>query len=637
MKPLVTLLTTLLLAAPAAHLRAGSDLSASQDPVSAPPAALFGDGTHDDTRAIQALLDTRVSNVYLPPPKRHYVLSKTLRMHSHQSLTLDRFTLIRLADKSDCAMITNDDHARGNENIAISGGVWDMNNLGQSPNPLVTGKLKGTDPYDPAVWPRLVTMFLNNIQGLTLRSLTMKAPTVNSITGGNLSDFLIEDITIDHKSGNPMNHTFDCININGNSRRGIFRNIRALSAFDDVISLMPQMWPCGHFADGPIEDILIDGVFLKKSLMGVRLYSAGEKSVLRRIRVTNVFGTCYQYAVGITNGGRGIIDGISIENIYCSKIPWEPANGKAFHTYMPMIRIQAGLRVGSVELRNLHRDEANLAIPEIEVEAGAVVDSLVIDHARLRNNTNRPLTFLVNDGEIKSLTLRDVQLKSGSGGAILVNRGTIGTYDITQVQSEGGWPNPQYLGAALPPELTGAPNQGIFDYPAPYGNYEWTDARVVPDDGSGTGMALAFAAGGTPLRAEVRRYVLEDSEALELLQNRKKTNFEMYPRIIASREVLRGSVTAALEAGETYAWRRLGEYQIDPPIERFAIAFGDPGSVTNERGAPVVFSIKDHARLNYPLRLTRGRYEVWVLLRRHKDESSNSTVRLARIVLRKMP
>lgn len=596
---------------------------------SAGAAPLCGDGVQDDTQAIQALLDTRTSNVYLPPPKRHYVLSKTLRIHSNQSLALDRYTLIRLADKSDCAMITNDDHGKGNENIAITGGVWDMNNMGQPPNPLVTGTLKGTDRYDPNVWNRLVTMFLNNIQGLTLRYLTMKAPVVNSITGGNLSDFLIEDITIDHKAGNPMNHTFDCININGNSRRGIFRNIRALSAFDDVVSLMPQMWPCGHFADGPIEDILIDGVFLKKSLMGVRLYSAGENSILRRIHVTNVFGTCYQYAVGITNGGRGIIDGISIENIYCSKIPWDPANGKAFHAYMPMIRIQSGLRLGSVVLRNLHRDETNLAIPEIEVEAGAVVESLVIDHVRMRNNTDSPLTLLVNDGEIKSLSMRDVQLKSGSGGALLVNRGTIGTHDITGVQADGAWPNPQYLGAAFPPELAGVPGQDIFDYPAPYGNYHWTGARVVPDAESGTGMALAFAAGGTPVRAEVRRYVLADSEALALLQSRKKTNYEMYPRIIASKEILGGSVTASVEAGEAYAWKRLGEYQIDPPNERFAIAFGD--------SAPVIFSLKDHARINYPLRLGGGRYEVWLRLRRHKEEGGNSMVRLARIVLRKMP
>ena len=116
----------------------------------APPATptLHGDGAGDDTEAIQALLDRGRSNVYLPPPKRNYLISKTLRIHSNQSLTLDRFTVIRLADKSDCTMITNDDHVKGNENIAIVGGVWDGNNMGQPPNPLVTGRLRGNSQYD---------------------------------------------------------------------------------------------------------------------------------------------------------------------------------------------------------------------------------------------------------------------------------------------------------------------------------------------------------------------------------------------------------------------------------------------------------------------------------------------------------
>ena len=47
---------------------------------------LFGDGVHDDTAAIQARLDSGVSCVYLQPPKKEYLISKTLIVHSRQEL-----------------------------------------------------------------------------------------------------------------------------------------------------------------------------------------------------------------------------------------------------------------------------------------------------------------------------------------------------------------------------------------------------------------------------------------------------------------------------------------------------------------------------------------------------------------------
>ena len=119
----LTLLTALLLAP--------LDAPAQQTPT-VPTAGLVGDGTHDDTAAIQALLDSRRTLVYLPAPLNHYRISQPLRIHSNQTLQLDCCTMIRLKDGSDCLMITNDDHERGNENITLIGGVWDMHNEGQS-------------------------------------------------------------------------------------------------------------------------------------------------------------------------------------------------------------------------------------------------------------------------------------------------------------------------------------------------------------------------------------------------------------------------------------------------------------------------------------------------------------------------
>ena len=66
-------------------------------------------------------------------------------------------------------MITNDDHERGNENIALVGGVWDMHNEGQSLTEYQKTRIwKGT--YDPARYLGMLMRF-NRVKRLTLAVL----------------------------------------------------------------------------------------------------------------------------------------------------------------------------------------------------------------------------------------------------------------------------------------------------------------------------------------------------------------------------------------------------------------------------------------------------------------------------------
>ena len=68
---------------------------------------LYGDGVHDDTAAIQDLIDSGACEVSLPAPQKCYLISKPLVIHSNFKLKLPRFTEIRLADGSDCFMLMN--------------------------------------------------------------------------------------------------------------------------------------------------------------------------------------------------------------------------------------------------------------------------------------------------------------------------------------------------------------------------------------------------------------------------------------------------------------------------------------------------------------------------------------------------
>ena len=68
---------------------------------------LYGDGIHDDAPAIQEMLDSGISAVVLPAPKKNYAIGKTLVIHSGQSLVLPEMTVIKLLPQSNCYMLIN--------------------------------------------------------------------------------------------------------------------------------------------------------------------------------------------------------------------------------------------------------------------------------------------------------------------------------------------------------------------------------------------------------------------------------------------------------------------------------------------------------------------------------------------------
>ena len=227
--------------------------AAQQTPAPATTGAV-GDGVHNDTAAIQALLDSRRTLVHLPAPPGHYLISKPLRIYSNQTLQLDDFSVIRLKDGSDCMMITNDDHEHGNQNIALVGGVWDMHNEGQSLCEYQrTRKWKGT--YDPARYLGVLMRF-NRVKHLTLRGLTLKDPVTFSTQLGNLDEFTIEDITFDQ---NLKRSNMDGIHVHGNSRHGRITNLKGATN-DDEVALNADDAGIFEMSRGPIEDLSVDGL-----------------------------------------------------------------------------------------------------------------------------------------------------------------------------------------------------------------------------------------------------------------------------------------------------------------------------------------------------------------------------------------
>ncbi len=404
---------------------------------------ILGDGIHDDTAGIQALLDAGASAVYLPPPPKHYLISRTLTIHSGQALRLDPFTVIRLAPRSDTVMITNDDHDQGNENIALVGGIWDMDNRQQAPNPLpAMGQAALSTPYDPARFIGVLMRF-NRVRNLTLQGLTLRDPTTFGAQLGNLYQFTVRDITFDYPHANPTEINMDGIHIHGNSRYGYVANLKGMT-HDDLLALNADDGMVAEMSRGPIEDIAVDGLFAEDGWTAVRMLSAG--SPIRRISIRNIHGT-YRYNVvsfsdyGLHPGEPSLFEDITLRDIRCAKsrrgLDGNPPAGPVWHGFAPFY-LWGKAQVRNLTIDSYSRVEERQACDDIHIEPEVTVDGMTLRDFRTVNRTPGPIVLLNNRGTIRDLALDDIsQIAEGTparGGLIRNSR----TLSVARMTGERG-------------------------------------------------------------------------------------------------------------------------------------------------------------------------------------------------------
>jgi len=371
---------------------------------------LVGDGVADDTAAIQARLDSGMSCVYLPPPSKHYLISKTLKIGSNQELRLDRFSVVRLAPKSDCPMIENRGYEAGaDKRVALVGGIWDMANLDQSPNPAQYWSFK---PPRPSPLPKHyaygaflgIAIRFANIEGITVRDVTVRNPTMYGIAFCKVSYFLVDGVSFDYTTWNPLRLNLDGVHFDGCCHHGKISNLRG-TCYDDLVALNANDVQCAQ-AEGPISDVDIDGIYAEYCHSAVRLLSAGAD--LKRVTVRNVHGNFYTYAVGLTHyfpkNPRGHFDDIVISDVFASKVYSPEDIGVNSRTNFPLIWVQGPVDVGSLTVRNLSRDEKNIAVASIRVDEPASVKRLTVCDCNVINRMDKPLPFFDIRGKVESVT-----------------------------------------------------------------------------------------------------------------------------------------------------------------------------------------------------------------------------------------
>lgn len=367
---------------------------------------LIGNGVADDTPAIQALLDLKEPLVYLPAPKKNYLINKSLRIHSGQTLKLDPTTVIRLADNANDYMLTNADLDSGNRNIFISGGIWDGNNRGVNH---AKGPRNGKHPRDFFIGSLFMLMYVEN---LCIENLTVKDPEKFGIHLGACRRFTVKQITFDY---NAAEANMDGVHLQGGCSDGRITDLKG-NTYDDMVALNSDDGEYWEITKGQITDIQIDGLWADNCFRAVRFLSTGTP--VKRISISNIFGSYYTNTIAFTHW-RMVADNprfedISISNVYTAKVtdPELLAKLKRNPDNYGIIGIEGQLIFNNLTLTNIFRTEyLSGAAPTIHIQQGTIIETLRMTNVQQDNRTDKPLTLLYNEGCILRFFLNDVVIR----------------------------------------------------------------------------------------------------------------------------------------------------------------------------------------------------------------------------------
>lgn len=397
--------------------------------------AVLGDGVNDDAPGIQALLDSGAGEVRLPKPKACYLIGDTLRIHSGQTLKLDRAAVVKLKPDAAKVMLSNAEHAKGDERICVEGGIWDMDNLNQPLTSYQQDRNYRAHAYEESYYTGVLMRF-DNVKNLRISSVTLKDPVTFGMQLGRLRNFTIEDISFDY---NLKRSNMDGVHLNGDCRFGFIRDLKGATN-DDQLALNADDGGMFEMSRGPIEDVTAEGIFAENGYTAVRLLSAG--SPIRRVKISGIFGSFRVNVVSFTNhnvhpGAPSTFEDVSVSDVFASKA----GNGAG-----APIWIASPAKVGSLCISGYQRTESSSPAPDILIDPKCEVESLKISNFSSVNRTPGELFAIVNKGSIASLGVANMQVKAEGGsprGGVLKNEGRIESKGAANVRAlnlkgEGG-------------------------------------------------------------------------------------------------------------------------------------------------------------------------------------------------------
>ena len=380
---------------------------------------LFKDGIHDDTAAIQAMLD-ECGIVMLKEPGT-YLISRTLIIHSNTRFILSPGAHMLAAPNSRCALIENE-HFRGGEkdkNIEIIGGIWDGNcdNMGLEGEYEAVHRLD--DPYSPDLFKGKLVRFAH-VDNIVLEKMTIKDPVSYGVQIADSVGFVTRDIHFDY---NWHFGTTDGIHINGPSCDGVIENLTGTTN-DDMVSLTTIDESHAEITKGDISNVYIHNVSAHNGYSGVRLLSAGDYDI-NRVVIDGVYGDYRHNAVlvsqhNMTPNQRTWFDDLVIQNVHASK-SCTPLTEDCF-TYWekecyrgPVIWFEKNINVGRCVIRDVTRHEESKVTCGylIQLDKNATIDRLLIENVYQTNAEGVEAPVFFNEATIGQYIERDVDKTAG--------------------------------------------------------------------------------------------------------------------------------------------------------------------------------------------------------------------------------
>jgi len=245
--------------------------------------------------------------------------------------------------------------------------------------------------------------------------LTINNPVNFGADFAYVEDFTIENLCFEYTEGSPKLWNLDGVHIEGYCKNGVIRNLKG-TCHDDTVALTTDDL---HY--GPIENIVIDGIYAQNAHSAVRLLSVSNK--LKNVHITNIFGTYYVYCICLSkyyeSESRSGFENISIDHVYASICP---GTVDVAGNYEPIISIGHNLDLKSLYLSNIYRTETHLAMPTVRVLGDSNIGLISARNCEQSNLTGNPMPFIENNGTIDRLVLDGIET---SGDELVVNNGVI--------------------------------------------------------------------------------------------------------------------------------------------------------------------------------------------------------------------
>ncbi len=399
---------------------------------SATGAALDSDvltgGGHDDTAPLQAALDQAL-NGPLELVMDGAALVSGLNVHSHTTIRcLTSSCGFFLQKQSNRPILINphrtaDPAAIVDQDIRLLGGTYNGNGLPDEKGAVDGNQLKSTREYSFTV-----ALGFYGIADFTAAGITILHPRNYALHLANWRHVVLENDRVDVGVSEGIN--YDGIHFNGPGQDASIRNL-SVHAWDDALAFnaddqavvnhpdgphmsSPISYGVPWIVNGPISDVVVDGLFLDRSLFGLRILSTVSR--VDRIAVRNIHGDTRGWAVTIDNyfgtfrTGPGNIGGVTIENVDVHPHDWPDAYKWSQDRVNKYINV--GCAIESLTLKNIRHSHRSDDRPAINFATNARVQTLQIDGLIVQDSEAiadaLPRIALIGDATVDRFSLSNV-------------------------------------------------------------------------------------------------------------------------------------------------------------------------------------------------------------------------------------